>query len=534
MLNNQPIAVFRSSRFITCFALAAVTLLVISSTGCAPSGNNVVATPVGSVTSRVRCGNGLTTQDAVLNAISANRTALDLLVSNPLATETFALTGPDPLHEYYALGHNRARRFMAYLVNCALRGDQVPVEGDNPFPPFEHYVFKGGIGLCPEWQDGPFPLSDACLERVGACVYGARVNPEGKRVPISIRGENQADTSMFPLSLRTPTDVHRQLSPVLVQSFRDCAVPTSGEVRDCGWAPALVGSCTAGQVVAVSAGAPRVDTCAGPPLGSGTLPNVLRVCDGIYGCDFGDASHLGSSLPGACAGFPGPGVVFTCRSSGNFSVMVGPLTSGDPSDAVPDAANADRYPAREIDAFPLVEMAVYGNPFKSARLNERVLDITVDPCTGRVENENQVIPIQAGPIFLDMWSCYARQWNSAAAYLAHRLCGIPGLANCAAQSTGVCYISPTNGQCEVEHGTLRPEAGDFERCRDGSGNTRLNPLTTYLNQQCDALTSNDRDFCTRNGRTTGNDSEPEWGVGGDPRERMAESDGPVDPTCEVE
>src|SRR5712692_9177173 len=216
MLNNQSIDVIPSSPFIRCFALAALTLLVISSTGCAPAGNSAVATPVGSVTSRVRCGNGLTTQDAVLNAISANRTALDLLISYPLKTETFAPTGPDPLHEYYALGHGRARRFMAYLVNCALRGDQVPVEGDNPFPPFEHYVFKGGIGLCPEWQDGPFPLSDACLERVGGCVHGARVNPEGKRVPISIRGENPADPSMFSLSLRTPTDVHRQLSPMLV------------------------------------------------------------------------------------------------------------------------------------------------------------------------------------------------------------------------------------------------------------------------------------------------------------------------------
>lgn len=533
MLNNQPIAVFRSSRFLHCVALAAVTLLVISSIGCAPQDNSAGPTPIGSVTSRVRCGNGLTTQDAVLNAISANRIALDLLVSNPLKTETFAPTGPDPLHQYYALGHDRARRFMAYLVNCALRADQDPVEGDNPFAPFEHYRFGGGLGLCPEWQDGPFPLSDACLEQVGACVHGARINPEGKRVPISIRGEDPADPSRYSLSLRTPTDVHRQLSPVLVDSFRGCLNPTFGEMRNCGWSPAFVGTCTAGQLVAVSAGAPRVDTCAPPVLGAGVLPNVLRACRGIYGCDFGDLTHhLDSSLPGACSGFPGPGVVFMCPSTGDFSVMVGPLVSGDPSDAVPDAANADRYPASEIYAFSLVEMGVYGNPFKSAKLNPRVLDITVDPCTGRVENEDQVIPIQAGPIFLDMWSCFARQWNSAAAYLSHRLCGIPGLANCVAQSTGVCYISPTNGQCEVEHGTLRPEAGDFERCRDGDGNIRLYPLTTYLNQQCDALASNDREFCTRNGRTTANDPEPEGGV--DQREGFEWSDGGGDPICEVE
>jgi hypothetical protein len=513
-------------------------MLVISSTGCSPQSKSPVAN-TGSVTQRVRCANGLRTNDLVLNAISANRAALVSLVSNPLKTETFAPDGPDPLHQYYALGQASARRYMGYLVNCALRFDQVPVEGDNPFPPFEHYTFRGGIGLCPEWQDGPFPLSNDCLERVGACVYGARANPEGKRVPISIRGENPADPLMFSLSLRTPTDVHQPLSPLRVDSFNGCFPPVSGEVRNCGWEPSVVGTCTPGQSVAVSANAPAappVGNCTGTVLGSGNIPSVLRACAGIYGCDSNQSRHLRSSLPGACPGFPGPALTFMCPATGDFSVMVGPLLSGGPTDAVPGAAAARRFPAREIDAFSFVEMAVYGNPFQPESLNERVLDITVDPCTGAVENENQEIPISAGPVFLNMWSCHAREWTAQAAYLTHRLCGIPGLANCAARSAGVCYVSLTNGQCEVETGTQHPEGGDFERCRDTSGITWLNPVTTYLNRPCDALASRDVEFCGRFSRAPENYPEAGVTVGVDLRERIqqGEVDGPVDPICEVE
>ncbi len=472
-----------------------LALVVISSIECTPT-QGTAGDGLGTKRDKMRCGNGLGVTELALNAISTNRNALDQLISHTLTTATFALGGPTTLH--FGLVHDRARRFMGYLVNCALRTSQAPVEYDNPFPPHAHSTFRGAMGLCEQWGTGPFPLPSDCLERVGACVYGARVNPELKRVPISLRGEYPANPDVFRLLPAIETDVHQRLSHLFVPSFGDCASPTSGETRNCGWTPSFAGICTPGAVVAVSAGAPRVDTCSGPVLGSGILLNVLRACSGIYGCDFGAPLHLASSSPNQCIGFPGPGVIFTCPSTGDFSVMVGPLVSGSPTDAVADADGADGFPGRELDVFANVEMAVYGNPFLSSQINPHILDVFVDLDTGGVVNEDQNLPIQDGPIFMNMWSCWARQWSAQQAYLAHRLCGVPGQSNCIANMLDACFrTSPLDSQCDLERGTIHPEAGDFERCRDGFGNTWLSPITTYLNQPCDALAEQDRDFCQR-------------------------------------
>jgi len=469
------------------FSSIATFLLFAALAACSSTIGSAGSNEVGTKRDAIRCSNGLGVNELAVNAISANRSALDDLVSNTLTTATFSSTGPGNLH--YGLAHDRARRFMGYLVNCALSSFQAPVEWDNPFPPFGHSTFRGFLGLCEQWGSGPFPLPDDCLERVAACVYGARINPELKRVPISIRGQFPT----LPLLPAIPTDTHLRLSPSLVPSLSPCPSPMSGETRNCGWATSFAGTCSPGAVVAVSAGAPRVDTCAGPILGSGTLPNVLRACSGIYGCDFGSGSDLASSLPGQC-GTPGPGVVFNCPSTGDFSIMVGPLNSPDPSDAVAGSDGADTFPGPEVNVFANAEMAVYGNPFQSCNVNPHILDVTVDRDSGRVLNADQQLSLQDGPIFLNMWSCWARQWTAAQAYLAHRLCGVPGVSNCVAHMLDACFrTSPADSQCDIEDGG----EGDFEQCRDATGHVWMNPLTTYLNQPCDALADRDQEFCQR-------------------------------------
>ena len=484
MLKNQHREKCGYLTFGRAVGLLLVALVAISSAKCTTKQGAADSSPLGKQRQAVRCGNGLGVMELALNAISTNRGALDQLVSNTLTTATFSSTGPDVLH--YGLAHDRARRFMGYLVNCALSASQASVEWDNPFPPFGHSTFRGFLGLCEQWGTGPFPLPNDCLERVGACVYGARINPELKRVPISMRGQYPT----LPLLPSIPTDTHQRLSPMFVDSFSPCSVPTSGETRDCGWTTSFAGTCSPG-VVAVSAGAPRVDTCAGPILGSGTLPNVLRACAGIYGCN--SATALASSPPGQC-GAPGPGVVFPCPTTGDFSIMVGPLNSPDPTDALAGADSADSFPGPEVNVFANVEMAVYGNPFQSSQINPHILDVQVDPDTGMVENDDQELSIREGPIFMNMWSCWARQWTAAQAYLAHRLCGVPGISNCIAHMLDACFrTSAADSQCNVEDGG----EGDFEQCRDSVGNVWMNPITTYLNQPCDALTSRDTNFCQR-------------------------------------
>src|SRR5215510_6455470 len=475
------------------FGSIAAVLVFVTLTACSSTRDSAGSYEVGTKRDGIRCSNGLGVAELAMNAISANRVAVDALISNTLTTSTFA-TGPWELRA--GPHHDRARRFMGYLVSCALRSSQAPVEWDDPWVLGDHATFRGSLGLCPQWATGPFPLPDDCLERVGACVYGARINPEMKRVPISMRGEDPA----YALQPTISTDRHLKLSPAFVQSFTPCdGVP--GETRNCGWLPSYAGTCTPGTTVAVSAGARRVDTCTDPVLGSVSPPpvqSVLRACSGIYGCDFGfTLPHLGSSPPGQC-GDNGPGVVFTCPVTGDFSIMLGPYVSGEANDAVASSDGANAFPGSELDIFSYAEMAVYGNPFQSTKIHREIQNVVVMPSGEVLHADDQNLPIAAGPIFGNMWSCFDRHWTPAQAYLSHRLCGVPGVSNCIANMLGACFrTNPSNSQCNRQN----PSAvgGDFEECRDAFNNVWSFPITTYLNQPCDALASGDQDFCRREG-----------------------------------
>src|SRR5262249_9848139 len=136
-------------------------------------------------------------------------------------------------------------------------------------------TWSGELGLCPDWSQSP--PGDDCLEIVSSCVL-ARVNKEGHRVIISVRGEPK---ELFPLQASVP--VQKELrNHDMVQSLidQDCMgyqpLPATGDAtRNCGWWPLQVGRCQASQMVTVC------------PSDSATM---LRVCKGLYGCDDGEVS----------------------------------------------------------------------------------------------------------------------------------------------------------------------------------------------------------------------------------------------------
>ncbi len=440
----------------------------------------------------MRCANGLTTEQLVLNAIATNRMALFFLTSSPLVSATFADPGKPEL--YFALHHDRARRYLTYLAQCALPKDAPTIDWTDPFPPFASYSFKGGLGLCPEWLIGP--PSPECRQFASSCLL-ARNNPEGKRVPLSVRGD-YPDPTVFGLLATIPADPHVPLSHDLLSSYAVCDAPTFGAARACGWGSAWVGRCDAGTSVFVSAGVPRIDSCSDPQapiLGSSTGPTVLRACDGIFGCDPGSSRLLASAEPVSCSGNFGPGLTFTCPPSGNFALMTGPYLSGDGAKPVPGVVgDAVIYPAPETSVYPQVEGAFYGDVFDPSALNPAVRDVQVLP-DGNVVGDNQTIPIGQGAIFTNMWACHAKQWTAAQAYLTHRFCALPD-ANCAATSTGVCYDPSASSQCDTDSGA---GMNAFESCRDIYGNVWPFPITTFLNQPCDLLPSGSEAYCTVSG-----------------------------------
>ena len=119
----------------------------------------------------------------VRNALTANREARVLMIDVPLATESYDGSLPelaDQLHDA------TTREFMSYLVSCALAPDQVVMYEDR-FD-LRTYKWKGSLGLCTSWNDGP--ASSACQEVVSSCLL-ARNNAFGRRVAISLRGPDE-------------------------------------------------------------------------------------------------------------------------------------------------------------------------------------------------------------------------------------------------------------------------------------------------------------------------------------------------------
>lgn len=442
----------------------------------------------------LRIANSLTTRALVYNAISTNPTANDLVAGNALT----GLFDPAYGNAYLRLQLRDvdAQHFMEYLVGCALDGTQ-SIAWKNPLTGTTEY-WKGKAGLCTKWAT-QVP-SEACKRRVSACIL-ARNNAFGRRVELSMRGEDPADATRFALEPKTPAVDYDPDLAQQVPSFRSCTTLSSGMHRDCGWKPDFIGRCQPGQTVRLGAGGRAPDACtSGAALGSTSSGRaMLRVCDGIVGCDEASTHQLAQS-EGSCSTTL-PAVTFTCPASGDFNVMTAPYDSWLSASAVVGVETGTlaytAYGLSEKAVFGIREGAFYGTLFDSSALGANVYVRSRDYV---IVGKDQSIP---GSVYKRMFSCHAPEWTAGLAYATHRVCAEPdaedGGVDCAATVTGAC-ITPSDrsypaSMCGVEDGSMVSGDGDFEQCQDLAENLWSEPVTVYLHAPCDVLSTAKPDLC---------------------------------------
>lgn len=474
-------------------------------------------------------GNGLSAEALTRNALIANPRANPVMVSVPLATESYADTGPYPALRRQ-LRHEPTREVMDYLVSCALeRGQSVSYTDTSTG---EEFTFDGKIGVCPAWAVGP--VGATCQQLVSACMLSL-VNALGRSITVSMRG--QAFPEHRP-GLLTPASSVRVVTTTedgdTIPSFRRCVVESQGASRSCGWTAQHVGSCTPGSTVFIATGEAPLTDCADDPESAVGLPvsdTVLRVCSGIRGCDAGSPDHIDPSEV-RCDGRAEPALRFMCPQSGYFSLMSGPRTTGRaglsapaggvaavlqrnrrfsvashprPSPPPPLGAvsiaeatfRAAVYPAAEADVFGWREGAFYGNLWGNEPLHPR---LTVG--MNEVDENGEFHPAPTPPefsgqaIYRRAFACTGEYWTDHAAYVADRLCaGAEGEVDCVATSVGACGEShlvtdcPPLHQCSVDDGALVEGDRDFQQC-EGGGGTWRHPITVFLNHPSDVV----RDF----------------------------------------
>lgn len=466
-------------------------VMLLGSTGCQPELPDEEGGPAtGTVERELRVANSLTTKALALNAISTNPLASDTLISGGLAPLFDPTTGDSYLRQQ--LRDTDAQSFMSYLVGCALPAGQTIAWAD-PLT-LTTRTWEGKAGLCPQWELGA--PSDTCKNRVSACLL-ARNNALGRRVELSMRGEDPLQPALFPLEAQTrPVEYDPDLGNARVPSYEACATAQSGVGRDCGWKADFIGRCAPGQPVRLGAGGRAPDQCAtGPALGTWSGARMmLRVCEGNIGCDAGSTRNLGQSQ-GTCTS-TNAAVTFTCPASGFFNVMSAPYDStllGSVSVAVETGTLAGTsYRLSEKAVYRLREGAYYGNIFDSKALATKVY---VDE-SGRVVGKEQSIQ---GSVYRKMFSCQAPEWTNEAAYASHRVCALPGSgANCAARVVGDCYNSSNAAasKCKKEDGAVVVGDGDFEDCYDSEGTLWKEPITVYLYEACGLTPGIPSEYCT--------------------------------------
>ncbi|QRN98068.1 hypothetical protein JRI60_03055 [Archangium violaceum] len=451
------------------------------------------------VAEEMRVANSLTTRELVYNAISTNPKANDLVAGKGVLSEGLPGQGLADLFDpatgnaylQLQLRDVAAQHFMEYLAGCALDETQALTWKE----PISNTVrqWKGKAGLCTQWLGGV--PTEECRRRVSACIL-ARNNAFGRRVELSIRGEDPADITRFELEPQTRAVDYDPDLAQYVPSFQGCTTLQSGANRNCGWQPGHIGRCVPGQTVRLGAGGRAPDRCAtGPALGSTTSGrSVLRVCAGIIGCDASNPRRLAQS-EGTCSTTP-PAVTFTCPASGDFNVMLAPYSSWLGSTASVGVETGTpagtAYALSEGEVFRYREGAFYGTIFDSEELAAEV-SVTKD---GRIVGKDQHVD---GSMYRKMFSCYAPEWSQGMAYALHRVCAQPGDsgADCAAKVTGACInpSMPSASMCGVEDGPLVSGDGDFEQCLDPEQNEWNEPVTVYLHAPCELLATQDASLC---------------------------------------
>ncbi|XXF77911.1 hypothetical protein P2318_33400 [Myxococcaceae bacterium GXIMD 01537] len=441
--------------------------------------------------SEVRIANSLTTEALLFNSITTNPTANAIVSTGALRALFDPVTGNGYLQ--HQLRDVDAQHVMEYVVSCALpMRDAIdwkePVSGGLR-------QWEGKAGLCPEWADAA--PSEACLRRVSSCVV-ARNNAFGRRVELSLRGEDPKDPSKFDLEVMTRPSVYAPLTSTPLASFQPCEGEMTGVSRDCGWSPDAMGQCKPGQTVRLGAGGVPLDQCRdGKRLGTSAGRPVLRVCEGIAGCDEHDQRMLGQS-ESSCFSLL-PAVSFTCPPSGSFNVMTGAWTSSAISSAQvavePGTPASAEYRISEQKAFRYREGAFYGTLFDATALAATVY---VDKA-GLVRGKGASVK---GSVYRKMFSCYDPAWQHGNAYATHRVCTLPSEApyNCAASVMGPCLDTetPSNSLCADGDGSaVRVGDRDYERCLDHQRNLWEEPVTVFLHGPCDMGAPGLGDICRR-------------------------------------
>ncbi|MBL8956149.1 MAG: hypothetical protein JNK82_35575 [Myxococcaceae bacterium] len=429
-------------------------------------------------------GNSMSTADLMFNPLLVNRTNNALIQRRALATGSF--NRGDTLTT--ALTVASSVRVLDYLVGCALSANDAPVEIGST-------RLYGKAGLCREWAVLPdgVTLSAKCLEQVSACMLG-RNNALGLHVPLSMRGDDRINTCSSAGGNLHAWDWRGidGTRPYDVKSFLPCSGSVGGAERNCGWQSAGVLRCTPGDLISVGAGAhPRC----GAPLGWASTPTVLRLCEGLSGCDHGQKLIESSETP-ACGGNPNPSFEYTCPSSGLVNVMSGPLYSGAPSSH--GVGNTGLRAVIEGEHFAMREGAFYGTMFDPAAL---AYEVFVGP--KGITTQPPIEQISKPIAFTKMYSCGDSAWVSPSSYMAGvdrrgRTCAMPpasyrgtDVAVCTANYVGTCVDTSTAG--------CTPDAaadGEMRSCR-GGGRTWWYGMTTFLVRACDLTSPNDPFRCAR-------------------------------------
>lgn len=486
-MNFQRLAPFSSSMHFRFHSLALGVSLLLGATGCQPEPRPGETAPaLTSESSRLRVANSLTTQALVLNAISTNPTADKLLVDDGLAPLFDPTTGDAYLQRQ--LRDKDAQHFMAYLVSCALEEGESIAWKDPDTGKTESW--EGKAGLCPKWQwNAP---SDECKRRISACIL-ARNNAFGRRVELSIRGEDASQPGLFSLENPTrPVEYDPDLGGARVASFEDCESPSASMYRDCGWKADQLGRCAPGQTVRLGAGGRAPDQCSGSPLGSSSGTRMmLRVCDDLLGCDQG-STHLLAQSQGSCT-TSAPAVTFTCPASGFFNVMAAPYDSTQAGTVSVEVGTGARYKLAESEVFSFREGAYYGDIFDPDALGAEVYVSE----RGEIVGKQQVVK---GSVYKKMFSCQAPEWTNAAAYALHRVCALAETEeNCAATPTGACIDWQNRkfpaSKCVLDDGLVVKGDGDFEQCADPSGTVWKEPVTVFLHQPCELMPGVPSEYC---------------------------------------
>jgi len=433
----------------------------------------------------IRILNSLETRDLALNALTTNRAALEVLTTKPLDSKSFATE--EALK--YQLNHPPAYRVMKYVVQCALPTGR-SVEWKDPSG--LTHTFPGGAGLCPEWEFGA--PSPTCLGYVTACLL-ARNNAYGLEVSLSMRGEDPRDARRF-----NPSGAAVAWSPI----FLPCPSGGMGLGPECGWVGEGVGSCTPGAAVTVAAGAPNPDTCTGR-LGDIGGDRVLRVCKDLAGCTRAD--RVTEADQNGCGGIA-PSATFTCPDTGKYSVMSAPYDRATPPGSwvwsQARSTSPGTYPSAPFGAYTFREGAFYGNLFDPHALSVEVL---LDRVTFKATLTK---PGFMGYPYQKVFACYSRDWVSGDSHLTSRVCANTNVSGdlgraCVAQTLGPCEpgnTSPLPPRCAVNDGPQVYGDGDFESCRDDSGQLYAEPVTVYLRSPCDLLPPNAQEAPTKTCGTT--------------------------------